>query len=162
MIMSNKTNTNTEEWGNIELPGLSDEVLYKKNWNRVAINKERFSDVKFREKHKKSIIDAVNTEEVKRKKKLAQKKFRTDEYNKNHQKVMADLYKSSRWKESVLNANKNPVRNQKIREALSFGVHTPLGEFQTLGQAAIAHNITSEGIRYRIKTKPKDYYYLKK
>jgi hypothetical protein len=30
------SNTNTEEWGNIELPGLSDEVLYKKKWNQVA------------------------------------------------------------------------------------------------------------------------------
>jgi len=30
------TNTNTTEWGNIELPGLSDEKLLKTNWNRVA------------------------------------------------------------------------------------------------------------------------------
>jgi hypothetical protein len=27
------SNTNTEQWGNIELPGLSDEKLYGKNWN---------------------------------------------------------------------------------------------------------------------------------
>jgi hypothetical protein len=30
------TNTNTQEWGNIELPGISDEVLYKKKWAQVA------------------------------------------------------------------------------------------------------------------------------
>lgn len=33
--------TNTEVWGNIELPGLSDEVLYKKKWNQVAALKGR-------------------------------------------------------------------------------------------------------------------------
>lgn len=33
-------NTNTEQWGNIELPGLSDEELFKKNWTKVQIGKE--------------------------------------------------------------------------------------------------------------------------
>lgn len=35
------SNAATEEWGNIELPGLSDEVLYKKKWNQVAALKGR-------------------------------------------------------------------------------------------------------------------------
>jgi hypothetical protein len=33
-------NTNTQEWGNIELPGLSDEELFKKNWIKVEIGRE--------------------------------------------------------------------------------------------------------------------------
>ena len=33
-------NTNTEQWGNIELPGLSDEELFKKNWIKIEIGKE--------------------------------------------------------------------------------------------------------------------------
>ena len=65
-----------EEWGNIELPGLSDEELYAKNWNRVAINKERFADLDFKKKHQEAIINAVNTDEVKAKKKEVQKKFK--------------------------------------------------------------------------------------
>jgi len=32
--------TNTEVWGNIELPGLDDEKLFKTNWNRVAAGLE--------------------------------------------------------------------------------------------------------------------------
>lgn len=32
-------NTNTEEWGNIELPGLSDEKLLSTNWHHVAVNR---------------------------------------------------------------------------------------------------------------------------
>lgn len=36
------TNTSTEEWGNIELPGLSDEKLFKKNWHRYGRVLETF------------------------------------------------------------------------------------------------------------------------
>jgi DNA repair ATPase RecN len=28
------------EWGNVELPGLTDEELYKKNWNLITANRE--------------------------------------------------------------------------------------------------------------------------
>jgi hypothetical protein len=41
-------NKDNEEWGNIELPGLSDEELFAKNWNRVAAAREI---VKAREKN---------------------------------------------------------------------------------------------------------------
>ena len=37
-------NTNTEQWGNIELPGLSDEELYKKNWHRYGRLVETFKN----------------------------------------------------------------------------------------------------------------------
>lgn len=32
--------TSTEQWGNIELPGLSDEKLFATNWHHVAVNKQ--------------------------------------------------------------------------------------------------------------------------
>jgi hypothetical protein len=34
------SNTNTEQWGNIELPGLSDEKLFNTNWEKLAIMRE--------------------------------------------------------------------------------------------------------------------------
>lgn len=37
--MTKKT-TNSDEWGNIELPGLSDEKLFKTNWQKVQSNRE--------------------------------------------------------------------------------------------------------------------------
>lgn len=37
-------NTNTEEWGNIELPGLSDEELFKRHWEAEARARERNND----------------------------------------------------------------------------------------------------------------------
>ena len=42
------SNTNTEEWGNIELPGLDDEKLLKTNWNRVAASREKAKDPQYR------------------------------------------------------------------------------------------------------------------
>jgi hypothetical protein len=158
--MAKKLIPQTEEWGNIELPGLSDEELLSKDWHKVGINKDRFSNKEFKDSHRQAIIKAVNTDEVKAKKKKAQKKFRTESYNKKHKEVMEKLYASADWQNKVKKANANPIRNQKIREAHARGVFTPLGKFLTLGEAAKAHNITSEGIRYRIKTKPKDYYYI--
>lgn len=151
-----------DEWGNIELPGLSDEELFKKNWHKVGINKERFSNDDFKKKHRDSIIQALNKEETKIKIKEKQSKFRTEEFDLKHKEIMIELYQTKKWKDRVNAANKNPIRNQKIREAHALGVHTPLGEFLTLGQAGLAHNISSEGIRYRIKTRPNEYYYLKK
>ena len=34
------------EWGNISLPGLSDEKLFNKNWNKVAAGLENKNNVK--------------------------------------------------------------------------------------------------------------------
>jgi len=50
----NSMNTNTEEWGNIELPGLSDEELFKKNWNYVAAGQDRANNPKWRENNLKA------------------------------------------------------------------------------------------------------------
>lgn len=42
-----------EEWGNIELPGLSDEELFSKNWNLVAAAIEKAQDPRYLENLKK-------------------------------------------------------------------------------------------------------------
>lgn len=39
-----------EEWGNIPLPGMTDEELHSKNWNRVDAMKRTWSNSKFRKK----------------------------------------------------------------------------------------------------------------
>lgn len=44
-----------EQWGNIELPGLSDEELFKKNWNLISAIRERYKDDEYRKKHAESI-----------------------------------------------------------------------------------------------------------
>lgn len=49
------TNTNTETWGNIELPGLSDEELFKKDWNKVAGARQRSKDPEYQKKLEKGL-----------------------------------------------------------------------------------------------------------
>jgi hypothetical protein len=155
-----KMNTNTEEWGNIELPGLSDEELFKKNWTRVAINKERWSDPEFVKRREISLSEALQRPEVKQNTKIAQQKMRTDEFNKKHSQIMNELYKTKEWQQSVKTANSNPVRNKKIKDAHSRPVATPHGIFTSLGDTGKHFNLTSEGIRHRIKTQPDLWYYV--
>lgn len=53
--MAKKINTNTQEWGNIELPGLSDDKLLSTNWNYVSAAKQRMSNPNTRKKLSESI-----------------------------------------------------------------------------------------------------------
>lgn len=51
------SNLNNEQWGNIQLPGLSDDKLLKTNWNQVTASRERSSRPDWKEanaKHNKN------------------------------------------------------------------------------------------------------------
>lgn len=50
-------NTTTEEWGNIELPGLSDETLFKRDWVKTAAARKRSKDPKWIEANSKRLQD---------------------------------------------------------------------------------------------------------
>jgi hypothetical protein len=69
-----------DEWGNIELPGLSDSELYNKNWNLVAAAQERYNDLEFRKKHKEAVQKVTSSkkwqEEQKERNKLHGAKIR--------------------------------------------------------------------------------------
>lgn len=61
MIMT-KANVDVE-WGNIELPGLSDEELFRRNWNRVAAMREKHQDSDYQQRYQlamKSLNQATN------------------------------------------------------------------------------------------------------
>ena len=148
------------EWGNIELPGLTDEELHRKDWGKVTRNKERWSNPIWRDKTIAKMRKVCSSKNHKNKLIEANKKFRTDEYNKKHKKIMQDLHKSKSWKTAVEDANKNPIRNKKISKAHSRAVITPDGKFNNLAEAAKFYNLTSEGIRHRIKTKSSEWYYV--
>lgn len=88
------TNTTTVEWGNIELPGLSDEELFRKNWNQVAAARERSKDPKWIE---------ANT-----------KRLKDPEYLKK-------LSNSLRNSEKIKIANKKKGNDPEFRKAVSLG-----------------------------------------
>ena len=54
-------NTNTETWGNIELPGLSDEELLTRNWESVARNRERNKNPEYWKQLEKGLEYRSNT-----------------------------------------------------------------------------------------------------
>jgi hypothetical protein len=81
------SNTNTETWGNIELPGLSDEKLFKTNWTLVAANREV---VKKRETNGWAEKNKIGT--IKAKNNLQAHKNRTEANRKNA--------KDSKWQEA--------------------------------------------------------------
>ena len=55
------------EWGNIELPGLSDEELHSKNWNKVDANRLKANDSKILKKISEGVktYNANNSDAVK-------------------------------------------------------------------------------------------------
>ena len=50
--------------------------------------------------------------------------------------------------------------SENVREGQSKPFITPIGQFNTLGEAAKVFGVTSETIRYRIKTCPNEYSYV--
>ena len=67
-----------EEWGNIELPGLSDEELFSKNWNLSAASKEMWQDPNHKIKRQKTLTETNKLEEVKQRRSQGAKKFHSD------------------------------------------------------------------------------------
>lgn len=155
-----------DEWGNISLPGLSDEELYKTNWNKVAhahtkINNPEFSNV-MKRKFKEIKV--------------------TQEYQENYNKGMSKRDNTYQ----AVNNSRNDVREkisnslkgyQKSQEHLdkvaeqnrlrSKAICTPYGNFESRKLAV--EYLSSTGLINAgkkldkwLKTKPTEYYYLDK
>jgi hypothetical protein len=182
--MSN-TNTNTEQWGNIELPGLSDEKLFGTNWNHVAGIKERNSsntfklsiakrtaDPAWREKNARSVRQTTATQKWQDSHKAAmelltqnpdwQKKHQTmiknrgDTWRANKAKAMKDLSQDPNWQANTAKANR--LRSCKP-------IITPEGVFESLNQAS-DHYIPIRGTNARrhlmslVKKPDSGFYYI--
>jgi hypothetical protein len=140
-----------DEWGNIPLPGLSDEELFSKNWDHSARNYERYADPTYKKRHHEAIIKATQSEEWKKNQLEANQRMRTKEWNQKHLEIMKELYKDPNWIENVKKANSSPERNAKISKALSLIIQTPDGIF-TSKEAKEYYGLTITGIRYRCNT----------
>ena len=116
-----------EQWGNIELPGLSDEELLNKNWNVVAENKERLKDPEYKKRLSASMKKVKETEE----------------YKKAFSKAMKKRTKSTDWREKTKAAaekrSAKPEYQAKLKEALrkanSIPIVTPEGQFEVISDA---------------------------
>lgn len=79
-----------EQWGNISLPGVSDEELFKKNWSKSATMKELHKNPEY----KKKLIN----EESKKKISKTLKEFHADPANKDKlEQAQQKRYASMDW-----------------------------------------------------------------
>lgn len=102
-------NSNLQEeivWGNVQLPGLSDEELYKKNWNKARDqNKLRSSDVWI--KNYQQGIQQRNKENIGKNNQL---KYEDPEYLKQHRQRMLIRTQDPDWQQKVKN---NGIKRRK-------------------------------------------------
>lgn len=160
-----------DEWGNIPLPGLSDEELFNTNWNMVAACQER-SKTDWLKNNKKSTKDPNRNSKIS--KTLKSKNLTMSEEKK---KYLSDLHKgkllSNELKahlSEIKQGENNPMfgrhhsddAKKKMGEKNSKAIMTPAGEFQSQTAAAKYYGVKQPDIFYRIKTNPTEYYYLNK
>jgi hypothetical protein len=98
-------NTNTEEWGNIELPGLSDEKLFKTNWMKVEIGKE-------------TAQKNLQNPDWNKKQRAADKKRKEFGNSKEWKEYTRQLNQRPEWKSNNAQANKN--RNLNPDNVIAF------------------------------------------
>lgn len=158
-------NSNMQEeihWGNIELPGVPDEVLLTKNWEKSEVMKQLRSTESWKNKIKESYSNLERNKKISEKQKEI---FSDPKYLENHKKRQKELWKSDSfrskmeevykerslgdWKEKTIKSNNDRARN----------VITPDGEFESTGLAAKFYGITSVAMSTRIERHPDIYYF---
>lgn len=114
-------NSNLQEeivWGNIQLPGLSDEKLLTTNWNYVDANRKKAKNEQFKEKLsesvKQSYIDKPEQKNIKAKKMLETnlKNFSDPEYKKWLREQRQLQAKDPGYLEKLRNGQKNMDREE--------------------------------------------------
>ena len=155
-----------DEWGNRELPGLSDEELFTKQWNKIAHAQTKINNPEF---------SKTMTERFKIVK-------QTDHYQQHYQEGM-----TKRNNTYQATSNSRPEVKEKISKSLkqyqktdehkarvaeqnrlrSKTIQTPYGIFASRKQAV--EHLLNQGINNAgkkidkwLKTNPTEYYYLDK
>jgi len=125
-------NINNVEWGNISLPGLSDEDLYGKDWIKIGALKDYYRDPKKRQAIAERVVEqhANETEEEKR---LRIQKTKETEG----------------WKNSI----------ETLREEKKKPIITPDGLFDSMATAAEHFSVDVSTIKNRIVKDPTNWNY---
>lgn len=134
-----------EEWGNIELPGLSDEKLLNTNWNRVEGVRRAYQDPKVRQKQCEKFKGKTVKPEVRK---------RLREAN------LGKVRKGQAWIAGMAEKKKgNTAHNKPFM--------TPIGAFPSKKLAADwakEHGVSNPNGKFDrwIKTRPTEFYYISK
>lgn len=156
------TRANVEiEWGNIELPGVSDEKLFNTNWNKVAAIQEmvkKRSNGPWKEKNLKFLTELSENPKWKKKHDNAMSKLSKDlTWLENQKKAGANRSKDPKWQEN----------HKKAINATKKMIQTPYGIFESRVDAVrymsdLGIINASRKVDAWLKSKPDEYYYLDK
>ena len=145
-IIMNKKNipvTDDEEWGNIELPGLSDEELFNTNWNRVAAIQEMHKgraraemDPKWRKQ--RSEKQRLNNPDMRERIKASLKKYYEDNPRTEEQKYACGNNMRGRTLEEIL-GEERALKGRKARSEFHKGRKRPLETGQKIAQTRKAN-----------------------
>jgi hypothetical protein len=136
--------SDNEEWGNIELPGLSDEELFKKNWHIIGIRqteeyRQRMSEIATRQKADETYC--VNH-------KAAMTRLAgTKEYSEIQKASKKNIKNNKEWLSKVT------ANNRKNANAQRIPIMTDDGIMESKLAASIFYNVDYSTIGYRIKSK---------
>lgn len=132
-----------DEWGNIELPGLSDEELYSKNWNMVRDSENLVCSDEWKENHRIGISKRSESESWKIKTSLGNKKKAQEENNRiNYLKGIEQRNQSEHFIKIVKDnglKRKKPIvvpwgtfdsRKSAVQEGIKLSIINPLGKIQ--------------------------------
>ena len=109
------------EWGNIELPGLTDEELHSKNWNRIT-----------------GLRDYYKTETVEKRRKKGAKISKTKLNGYHPTRGVPNSVEQKRKISEALTGKNKPPRSKKHRQAFMKPCMTPDGAFES-AKAATDH-----------------------
>jgi|DEB0MinimDraft_10_1074344.scaffolds.fasta_scaffold20294_4 hypothetical protein len=128
---------NPDEWGNIELPGISDEELHSKNWNKVTAGKYINTLPQTKQANQKML--------EKRKRAGFYKKL--GKRNKNNPKWLANVRAHAESKRGI-------KRPEVSRPFVAEGV-----EYAGLSEAAKAYGISNPAMGDKRERNPDAFYY---
>ena len=162
--------TNTETWGNIELPGLSDEKLFKTQWNYVAANREKANNKEFLKKLSAGVKQSYVANPDQKKAKVERLK-----------KVNKELYSDPEYRQSIKQKRQQQANDPTYKEKLALGIAkrdsnpdyikarklarikpliTDFGIFESRNDAAKAQNCDPAYINSLMKKYPDRYFYI--
>lgn len=105
-----------DDWGNIELPGLSDEELHGKNWDKVTRGKQISERRDPKQWHEKNTARFDDPEWMKQNKEKFQKRWSDPEYKKER---IESMLNSSNFQQGVKRAIKKRMANKQWQKNIA-------------------------------------------
>ena len=120
--MSNKDDYNADEWGNIELPGLNDDELFKKDWDKSQREKTKWqtspNSKKRRENIRKGVVNRNKDPEYWEKYYAAMKNKDLTQQSER----LKEKHKDKKWQAKIIEAALDSRKNKEYWEKYNAGI----------------------------------------